>query len=80
MAHDSKQTATDRMRARVLTLGQEDAVELARQSLTGRGITPGSDWHVSNAGSHWLVQNLPVVRMLVSKDTGQVRAQDSAGI
>lgn len=76
MANDSRQTATDGMRARVLALHQDDAIELARQSLTGRGITPGSDWHISNAGNYWLVQNLPVVRMLVSKDTGQVRAHD----
>ena len=55
-------------------LDQEDAVEVARQSLTGRGITPSKDWHVRDARSCWVVQNLPVVRLMVQKDTGRVMA------
>jgi hypothetical protein len=79
MLHNLRQMATDGMRTEVLALDRDDAIELARQALTGRGITPGKDWYVSDDGNCWVVQNEPVVRLLVSKDTGQVLSHDSPG-
>ncbi len=79
MAQSGRQMATTGARVGGITLDQSDAVEVARQTLTGRGITPGKDWHVSDAGNCWLVQNLPVVRLLVAKDTGRVLSQETPG-
>ena len=79
MAHNTRQLTTSMVRTGMLVLHQDDAVELVRQALTGRGITPGKDWQVSDASSCWAVQNLPVVQLLVSKDTGRVISQDPPG-
>jgi hypothetical protein len=72
MAHDVRQMATGGIRTGVFALDQSDAVELARQALTAQGITSGKEWYVSDDGNCWVVQNQPVVRLLVRKDTGQV--------
>lgn len=72
MAYDVRQLGTHGMRTPVFVVDQAIAVELVRQALTGRGITPGEDWQIVDHGDCWGVQNIPVARFLVTKDTGQV--------
>ncbi|MDP7470485.1 MAG: hypothetical protein QGI79_06720 [Dehalococcoidia bacterium] len=38
-----------------VSLDQEGAVEMARQSLTGCGIITSKDWHARDVESCWLV-------------------------
>jgi hypothetical protein len=72
MVDDVAQQGTHGLRTGALIVGEDVAVELVRQALTGRGIAPGDEWQIVDLGNCWSVQNLPVVRFLVTKDTGQV--------
>ncbi len=76
MVYAMRQPGTHGLRTGVFAVGEDVAVELVRQALTGRGIAPGDEWQIVDLGNCWSVQNLPVVRFLVTKDTGQVLGAD----